>query len=108
MAILVNSGPKKTMRDYKKEWFDENAPFAKELGYPDCCIKEFCDQPPALLAKTERTENDMLRYEAACINGEYSGLIPCIRHAKEILSGKIKLESLIKNRNSQFPPFPNL
>lgn len=108
MAILINSGPKKTMREHKKEWFDENAPFAKELGYPDCCIQEFCDQPPALLAKTDRTENDMIRYEAGCINGVFSGLIPCVRHAKEIIAGKITLASLIKNRNSKFHEFPNL
>ncbi len=108
MAILINSGPKKTIREYKKEWFDENAPFGKKLGYPDCCIKAFCDQPPELLKKITLTENDMMRYESACINGVYSGLIPCIRHAKEIISGKITLASLIKNRSAEFPPFPNL
>ena len=98
----------KTAEQLKAEWFEENAPFGKELGYPDCCIKEFCDQPPALLRNaTGPTQDDKRRYEAGCINGKFTGFIPCVFHAREIIMGKITLDSLIKNRNTNFNPFPN-
>ncbi len=93
------------LKQLQAEWFAENAPFGKALGYPDCCIKAFCDQPPALLRNTGATKEDVERYEAGCIQGVYTGFIPCIRHAREIKAGKCTLESLIKNRNSKFPPF---
>ena len=96
----------KTIEQLKDEWFEINAPYGKELGYPDCCIKEFCDQPPALLNNYKPTKDDIGRYEAGCINGDFTGFIPCVKHSKEILSGKITLASLITNRNKDFPPFP--
>lgn len=92
----------------KKEWFEENAPFGRQLGYPECCIKAFCNQPPALIELHGLNDIDRKRYDAACINGVYSGFIPCATHAKEILSGKITLLSLIKNRSKEFNEFPNL
>lgn len=94
------------LKQLQEEWFEENAPYGKELGYPDCCIKEFCDQPPELLKKIHPSKNDVLRYKAGCINGKFTGFIPCVRHAKEIIAGKIILASLITNRNQIFPPFP--
>lgn len=95
------------LKKHQDAWFAENAPFGKELGYPDCCIKEFCDQPPALLKHSKGpTKDDKRRYRAGCINGVFTGFIPCAYHAKEITTGKIKIESLIKNRNPKFPPFP--
>jgi hypothetical protein len=96
----------KTLKEQQDEWFKINAPFGKELGYPDCCIKEFCDQPPELLHNNEPTKDDIGRYEAGCINGDFTGFIPCVKHSKEILSGKITLASLITNRNKDFPQFP--
>lgn len=98
----------KTMQEHKDAWFEENAPFGKELGYPDCCIKEFCDQPPALLRRMkEPTKDDKRRYKAGCINGEFTGFIPCAFHAKQITMGKITLQSLIQNRSEKFGQFPN-
>lgn len=94
----------KTLEEEQKEWFDTNAPYGKELGYPDCCIKAFCDQPPSSLKIA--TKNDKLRYEAACVNGKFKGFIPCLAHAKQINAGEITLDSLIKNRNPEFKPFP--
>jgi len=93
---------------WKKKWYKINAPFGKKLGYPDCCIKEFCDQPPQLLKLTSANETDRLRYQAGCINGQFTGFIPCSSHAKSIMDGKLTIESLIKNRDEKFPPFPNL
>jgi hypothetical protein len=98
----------KTLEQHKKDWYEENYPLGRDLGYPDCCIKEFCDQPPALLRQRKKpTKDDQRRYKAGCINGEFTGFIPCAFHAREIVMGKITLESLIKNRHEMFPPFPH-
>lgn len=96
----------KTLKEEQEEWFKINAPYGKELGYPDCCIKEFCDQPPSLLKRIKLTKDDERRYKAGCIDGQFTGFIPCAAHAKEIVMGKITLVSLINNRNKDFPHFP--
>lgn len=56
----------------KKKWFEINQPLGKRLGYPDCCIQEFCDQPPELLKVSKFTKEDNLRYRASFINGVYA------------------------------------
>lgn len=99
---------KKAIEKSIQEWTEENSPYGKKLGYPDCCIKEFCDQSPFVLKHSISDANDHMRFEAAHIDGAYSGFIPCVAHAKEIIAGKITLASLIKDRSSEFPPFPNL
>ncbi len=96
------------VRIAQKQWFDINAPFGKRLGYPDCCIKEFCDQPPSVLEMRGTNNNDTIRYDMSFINGIYSGFIPCLNHAKQIKNGTITLKSLIQNRDDNFPEFPNL
>ncbi len=97
----------KNLEQHIKQWTDENSPLGKELGYPDCCIKEFCEQPPVLLNHSKPTKDDKRRYKAGCINGQFTGFIPCKEHAKQIVMGKITLKSLIENRNPKFLPFPN-
>lgn len=96
---------KDDVKRLQKRWFEINEPSGKAFGYPDCCIKAFGDQPPELMTGNP-TKEDKQRYRAACINGEFTGFIPCIEHAKQILQGKITLESLIKNRRKDLPPFP--
>ncbi len=96
----------KSLKEQQDDWYNINAPFGKQLGFPDCCIREFCLQPPELLKRMKASADDIKRYEAGCINGKFSGFIPCVFHAKEILAGKITLHSLIKDRDSNFPPFP--
>lgn len=96
----------KTPQQLKDEWFAENAPLGKLLGYPDCCIKEFCDMPPAIIKKTTPNKDDQRRLKSAYIQGVYSGFIPCAAHAKQIVMGKITAASLIENRDPEFPPFP--
>lgn len=91
---------------WTKKWYDINAPYGKLLGYPDCCIKAFCDQPPQLLKITRLTDDDRMRFDAAHINGEYTGFIPCAEHARQVKTGDITLQSLIKNRSDEFPEFP--
>ena len=49
----------------------------------------------------------MRRYKAGCINGDFTGFVPCKEHAKQIVMGKITLESLIQNRNKDFKPWHN-
>ncbi len=98
----------RSIQEHKDAWFEENAPFGKDMGYPDCCIKEFCDQPPALLNKMKKPSKiDLRRYKAGCINGVFTGFVPCAFHAKEIVTGRITLASLITDRNPEFGPFPN-
>ena len=90
----------------KANWYDINAPLGKALGYPECCIKEFGNEPPELLQGKNPTEDQILRYNAGCIDEEFTGFIPCVNHAKEIESGKTTLKSLISNREEHFPAFP--
>lgn len=99
----------KTLKEQQQEWFEINAPMGKQLGYPDCCIKEFCDQPPEWLKKQGAPSKvDLRRFRAGHINGQFTGFIPCAFHAKEIVTGKITLASLIKDRDIFLPLFPNL
>lgn len=98
----------KNLQKHIDEWTAENEPLGKKLGYPDCCIKEFCAQPPVLLKHIKPSKDDKRRYNAAHINGQFTGFIPCAFHAKQITTGKITLQSLINGRSSEFPPFPNV
>jgi hypothetical protein len=95
------------LEDHKRLWFEENSPLGTDLGYPACCIQAFCDQPPILLRNSAITDDDFARYKAAHIDGKYTGFIPCVSHARQVLSGKSTLSSLIQNRNKDFPDFPN-
>jgi len=45
------------LKTLRENWYTENAPLGRKLGYPYCCIKEFCDQPPALLQISYRFQN---------------------------------------------------
>lgn len=87
-------------------WWKENEGIGRKLGYPYCCIKEFCDDTPKKMKGINPSEDHKKRFKAGCINGKFTGFIPCIHHAKKILSKKISLASLIKNREKEFPEFP--
>lgn len=64
----------------------------KFLGYPDCCVEHFEQN-----AGCQPEEC----YKAA--NG--TGFVPCPHHAKQVISGRKKLNDLIKNRSFSVP-FP--
>ena len=98
----------KNLEQHIKQWTNENAPLGHDLGYPDCCIKEFCNQPPVLLKHSKPSKDDQKRYKAGCINGNFTGFIPCKEHAKKIAMGKLKLEDLIDvaRRDPFLPAFP--
>ena len=87
-------------------WTASNAPLGTALGYPECCIKGFCQQPPELMKVVKPSETDKLRLKAAYINDEFSGFIPCAKHAKMILAKEISLSELIQDRTISIP-FPN-
>jgi len=89
------------------KWFRINAPTGILLGYPKCCINAFCAQPPELLQQSIPSAQDKLRYEAACIDGKFTGFIPCYKCAQLVISGKIKLSQLIRNRAEYMAQFPN-
>ena len=95
-----------TLKELQREWYRINAPLGKQLGYPECCIREFCNQPPEYLRSNYRTADDMIRYRAGQINNKFTGFIPCLSHARMILTKKIQLKDLIKNRDKSLPPFP--
>lgn len=86
-------------------WKEENEPLGRLLGYPQCCIDEFCRDSPENLPKLSKNEIRM-RVEAGSKNGQFTGFIPCLNHAQKILLGEITLESLIKNRDPRFGEFP--
>ena len=99
---------KQTIQQWQQEWYELNAPTGRALGYPECCIKAFGNQPPKLLEISgPPTKQDIKRYQAGCINGQFTGFIPCGDHANKILSGQLALKDLIKNRNPELPVFPN-
>ena len=62
----------------------------KFYGYPDCCIINFINK---------------IRTKEQIKASRYTGFMPCVKHAKEILAKKIKLEDLIQNRvcKKEFP-----
>lgn len=99
---------KKDIKRLQTKWFETNAPSGRLFGYPECCIRAFGNDPPEVMQRTMPTKEHLQRYAAACINGKFTGFIPCYEHAKQILSGKITLESLINNRLDSLPPFPNV
>ena len=56
---------------------------------------------------TEKPSKDVVdRYKSGCLDGVFTGFIPCSKHAQEVLSGKIKLNDLIQDRDEDLFPFP--
>lgn len=109
MYRLVNqhaSKPSSCDLKHIENWHRINQPIGQQLGYPQCCIDAFCDLPPELLSKMTPTKNDEIRYKAGCINGEFSGFIPCLDHALQIKNNEIDIQSLVSNRDPNLKPFP--
>lgn len=94
------------LQEYITRWYEENAPYGRLLGYPECCITAFCNQPPEVLQQTKATDADRMRYQAGHLNGEFTGFIPCAKCAALVLNGQITLSSLIQNRSTDLYPFP--
>jgi len=90
-----------------KKWTEENKPVGIELGYPECCVKEFCDLSPRVMATRKPKKEDQQKLRAAHIGDKYTGFIPCAKHAKQINRGEITLAFLVTNRASWCRSFPN-
>jgi len=90
------------------KWYTENKWFGIALGYPECCVNEFCVLSPEVMARTRPTKDDQMKLTSGHIDNKFTGFIPCLNHAKQINNGEITLESLIKNRNPKYPSFPDL
>ncbi len=88
------------------EWDMENRALGNELGYPKCCIDEFCENSPAAMKQRGANDNDRMKFKAGCIDKKFTGFIPCIDHARQILNNEITLNMLISNRNPELEPFP--
>lgn len=102
----MRSQNKSFYADAIQRWTEINTPVGVKLGYPACCIKEFCEQPPELLERISPTTQDRLRFQAAHVNGSFSGFIPCLKHAHDIIYGNTKLQDIITNRAIDIPNFP--
>jgi hypothetical protein len=95
------------MHPEQKQWIEINTPLGIALGYPECCVKNFGLHSPGYMRAGHADRTKMQEcYKAGCIDGKFTGFIPCYTHAVQINSGKIKLTDLVKNRSSEFPPFP--
>jgi hypothetical protein len=57
-------------------------------GYPECCIREFCNRGTQELSEAVQKATDSI----GC------GFVPCEHHAAEINAGRATLESILVNR----------
>lgn len=64
-------------------------------GYPKCCINDF------VLRTHNEQETDTIQELA----GRYTGYVPCVNCSEKIVSNKLSIEKLIKDRkcNTKFP-----
>lgn len=96
------------MTESDKAWIQESIESGEKYGFPKCCIDEFVSLPPGEMKKNKPTEDHVLRFEMGKINGDFTGFVPCINHARMIQQGKILLSDLIDyNKREEFMPFPH-
>ena len=64
-------------------------------GYPKCCINDF----------VLRTHNEQKLDSIQELAGSYTGYVPCVNCSEKIVSNKLSIEKLIKDRkcNTKFP-----
>lgn len=77
--------------------FNTTEEVGKYFGYPICCISSY---EKILINGGKKTAE-----QAYLTITDSSGFIPCPEHSKQILEGKITINSLINNRICPFP-FP--
>lgn len=64
-------------------------------GYPLCCIKAFIEQFPNKFANCTEIQQKAAR----------NGFVPCVKHAEQIVEGKLKVEELILPTRKHPRPF---
>lgn len=70
--------------------------YGRYFGYPECCIRSFVRGP--IFA----SDRNPVQLKAS----NHTGFIPCVKHSKQVVSGKIKLEDLILSTRKESKPFP--
>jgi hypothetical protein len=80
---------KKLSTELRELWIENGHYF----GYPECCIKNFCERGFKLTDEQEAVH-------------KHTGFTPCPECSKKILRGEATLESLLVNRICK-EPFPN-
>lgn len=95
------------MDQQDKLWIEESKESGKKYGFPQCCIDEFVAKTPSMMSNSQPTSDDKLRFEMAKINGQFTGFVPCLKHAKMIKDKDITLGELIDyKKREEFLPFP--
>lgn len=93
----IHSAIKAAIDKFKSESavkYQYYAKMGEYLGYPKCCIDEFInDNKDGRFAAHYRKQNGELPIEIQGV-----GFIPCRKHTKMIVEGKIKIQNLINNR----------
>lgn len=90
-----------------QQWVVESIESGNKYGFPKCCIDEFIAKTPSRMRNSKPTSDDLLRFEMAKINGNFTGFVPCLRHAKMIKAKQISLAELIDyEKREEFMPFP--
>lgn len=95
------------MTQQDKNWILESIENGNKYGFPKCCIDEFISKTPSMMQNSKPTKDDLLRFEMGKINGNFTGFVPCLNHAKMIQQKKITLFELIDyEKREEFMPFP--
>jgi hypothetical protein len=68
--------------------------YGKRFGYPECCIEAF-------LIRNEDDDNIIPPNRVQKRVGNGTGFIPCSYCSWKVISGKCKLEDLLKNRKER-------
>lgn len=76
---------KKDKKLYKYKLMKHYTTLGIYYGYPACCVRDFIKRNDAPSERQSKASNN-------------TGFIPCPVHTRKILSGKIKIEDLIKDR----------
>ena len=66
--------------------------YGKRFGYPECCIEAFIER---------NTNEPVLPNRIQIRVGKGTGFIPCSYCCWKVISGKCKLEDLIKDRKER-------
>lgn len=83
----------KSVEKYTEIWQNNG----KYFGYPQCCIDFFIKRGIAVLNGDFNSIKLSPEHENLSIK---TGFIPCCLHAEKIINKEIKVEDLIKNRES--------
>ena len=108
MSLVTNES--KNVLTYE-EYCSDKKKVGEYFGYPPCCIAQFVELQNGILEQNMlensnvRDVFEILEKYSICYQVEQGGFIPCFNHAEQILSKKVQLSDLIRNRKCK-TPFP--